>query len=237
MPIYLETMKVALTTLVMKLLLMNLIAATTTVTIHLLPHFLQMFPQLDTLVIPNLRRLPGERACTEIDAAPLPRLRKLILFYDHRCGTITSRFMWPRQWQNVEILLIDILGYDGRTRGLPAELMEQRNLRHVCVIGEIIRRKRPSKDSSKLSMDDSLNQFVKAWGRRDWKTIIFISREFSDGEISLFSAERNDDGRIDYKQLHKKPCRVLLSVFPQFYTLFWQYIYPQLFGYRRFDFM
>ncbi len=53
----------------------------------------QMFPQVDTLVILNLRRLPGERACTEIDAAPLPRLRKLILFYDQRCGTITSWFM------------------------------------------------------------------------------------------------------------------------------------------------
>ncbi len=75
------------------------------------------------------------------------------------------------------------------------------------------------------AIEDSLNQLVKAWSGRNWQTIILLTRELFKVEITLFSAERNDDGKIEFKKLHRQPCKVLLSVFPQCYTLFWQYVW------------
>ncbi len=62
--------------------------------------FIRLFPHQDTLVIPDLRRLPDERTCTEIDAPPLRRLRKLVLFFVNLRENSTSTLIWPRQWAN-----------------------------------------------------------------------------------------------------------------------------------------
>ncbi len=204
----------------------------------LLDTFIRMFPNLDTLVIPNLHRLPDEPACTEMAAVPLPRLRKLILIFQRLRGPSTARLNWPRQWENVEILLIDIFRFTGWPRGLLALLKEQRNLRHLCVVGEVTSRySRSRKFFAKLAMKDKLNQFVKAWEGRNWQTIIFLTRERFNQEITLYCLHRNDDGSIVYNELHRKPCDLLCFLFPQFYTLFWQYIWPQLFERGCFDFM
>ncbi len=115
-------------------------------------------------------------------------------------------------------MLIDVLGFQGWPSDLLAGLGEHSNLRHLCVLGEIT--SRATKLYPKLSMEDSINQLVKAWRGRNWQTIIFITRELLEGKITLVGAECNGGGKIEYKQLHRKPSRVLLSVFHNFIRYF-----------------
>ncbi len=86
-------------------------------------------------------------------------------------------------------------------------------------------------------MKDSLNELMNAWRGRNWQTIIFLIRQDLDGKITLVSAERNGGGKIEYQKLHRKLCTVLLSAFPQFYTLFWQYVCSLGCGYERIDYL
>ncbi len=72
----------------------------------------------------------------------------------------TTTFNWPRQWENVEIMLIDLLGFEGWPRSLLEGLRKHRYLRHLCAIGEIT--SHSTTFYSKLSMKDSLNELMNA---------------------------------------------------------------------------
>ncbi len=190
--------------------------------------FAQMFPNLDTLILLHIVKFPDERPCPKTEAASLPRLRKVAILFKDICETSRACFNWPRSWENVEILLINIRQCWEYSAGLLAQLKERRNLRHLCIMGEMFVEHGfyySSGASPQFSVKEIFENFVDAWRDRNWQTIIFIITDGIFGEITVFGAERNADGSVEYKEIHKKPSNAILSLFPQLYALFWQEVF------------
>ncbi len=192
----------------------------------LLYTFAQLFPNLDTLILRYLRKFPDERPCPKTEAASLPRLRKVVILFKDICGTSRACFNWPRSWENVEILLIDFFECWEHSASLLAQLKERRNLRHLCIIGGMSTDHSYSSEAySQFSVKEKLENFADAWRGRNWQTIIFIITDYGLQEITVFGAERNADGSIEYKEIHRKPWDSILSLFPQLFALFWQHVF------------
>ncbi len=202
---------------------------------RLLCMFLRMFPNLDTFIIPDLRTSPDELVCPQLESASLPRLRKLILFFDYIHKTTRARFNRPHLWENVETLVIDIMKFERWPAWLRPQLKKHMNLRHLCIVAEVEGFEEEAR--LRLSIKKDLQDLAEAWRGRNWHTIIYIIRARNNLKVTVFSAERNGDGSIKYQEMHRQSCSILLSTFPQFYALFWQYIGPRSFEHDFLDYM
>ncbi len=132
------------------------------------------------------------------------------------------------KWQMLDSLFIQ---YDGNVKwslALINGLKRHRNLRHLCVIVQ----SSPNKGSTWcLPKREMIKELAEAWTNQDWMSIFFIWRAgFEENPTThMISAIHYGDGGVEYKEICKVPFDKVILAFPQFYTLFWQYLQPGMY--------
>ncbi len=181
--------------------------------------FLRMFPNLETLINPPVDCLKG-------DSNASARLRKLVLL-NVRGSQTNDIMMCVLKWQALDALLIHYEDFVQWPLLLMDGLRNQNSLRHLCVVVETS----PSSQKAwHLPTRVMIGELADAWANRDWVSMVFIWGPIfkSTPEINMISAIHHDDGNIKYDEMHEVTLDKIVSSFPQFYTLFWQYIYPYI---------
>ncbi len=185
--------------------------------------FLRMFPNLETLVNPPIQCFKERQV--ERDVLPCPR--KLVLLHAQAAwnGEIVKCL---HQWQNLDAFCVQ---YQEKMLW-PTELMvglaKHRNLRHLCIIIDATSRKRKACNLPTREMVEGL---AEAWKGRDWVSILLIWHPVfkANPTTVVFSAMHHDDGSIKYGEMRGVSFQQIVLSFPQFYTIFWQHVHPQLY--------
>ncbi len=76
-----------------------------------------------------------------------------------------------------------------------------------------------------------IEELVAAWSDRDWMPILFIRRPSFQvvADVNMISATHHCDGNIKLEEMHGVSMYKIQLALPQFYTLFWQYVEPQVY--------
>ncbi len=76
-----------------------------------------------------------------------------------------------------------------------------------------------------------IEEQVAAWSNRDWISMLFICRPSFQvvADVRMISATHHGDGSIKFEEMHGVPLHKIQLALPQFYTLFWQYVEPQVY--------
>ncbi len=175
--------------------------------------FLCMFPNLDTLVNPPIQCL---KQIGNHFALSCPR--KLVLL--HTVAEWTNEIVkCIHQWQNLDALFIR---YEDGTRwpiALLDGLAKHKSLRHLCIIIE------PRGDTCCLPARETIEGLVDAWSNRNWMSMFFIWNPLHRVNCTcMISAIHEDNGSIKYEEMRGVKYEKIVLAFPQFYTLFWQYV-------------
>ncbi len=157
----------------------------------------------------------------------LPRLRKLVLLHvpAHRTDDILMNIL---HWQMLDSLFLQYDDDEEWSLALIDGLKGHRYLRHLCFIVE----SEPSKSSAwGLPKREMIEELVEAWANRDWMSIFFLKHaRFQEmPRSSIISAIHHGDGNVKYKEIRDVSIDKVILAFPQFYTLFWQYLTASLY--------
>ncbi len=157
----------------------------------------------------------------------LLRLRKLVLLsvQAQHTGDILMNIL---HWQMLDSLFIQ---YDDDVEwclALIDGLKRHRNLRHLRVVVEST----SSKTSAwRLHKREMIDELVEAWANRDWMSMFFIWNACYEEmrRSNIISAIHHGDGDVKHNEFCDVPIDTTIRAFPQFYTLFWQYLTARLY--------
>ncbi len=186
--------------------------------------FLRIFPNLHTLVNPPIECLTKGQIRGK--KATLQGLRKLVFTNAHTCYTkkILTDIL---QWQHLDALFLQYRNVEKWPPAVINGLKKHRGLRHVCVVATNVAY---GGRTFKLPSHEKLAELAEAWCNRDWRSMFFIRRTCFDESIesTMLKAIHHGDGIIEYELVGDGRIEEVILEHPEFYTLFWQHIEPEL---------